>query len=93
MATAGADEYGLMGRSGSMYVPGPINVPVAQFIAEDEPMSTRLLDDPRLAWPELCRAGFHLYHLPGTHGEFPSGQYAEQAAVALTELLRAANPK
>jgi amino acid adenylation domain-containing protein len=93
VATAGADEYGLMGRSGSMYVPGPINVPVAQFIAEDEPMSTRLLEDPRLAWPELCRSGFHLYHLPGTHGEFPSGQYAEQAAVALTELLRAANPK
>lgn len=91
LAVAETDVYGLMGRSASMYVPGPIGIPVVQFIAEDEPMTTRVLDDPRLAWRELCQGGFHVHHLPGTHNSALLRQYAEQAAAALNELLVPAN--
>lgn len=54
-------------------------------------MTTRLLDDPRLAWRELCREGFHVHYLPGTHESALLRQYAKQAAASLTELLRPPN--
>ena len=91
LAAEATDIYGLMGRSASMYAPGPIGIPVVQFIAQDEPVTTRLLDDPRLAWRELCPEGFQVYYLPGTHESALLRQYAEHAAATLNELLGAAN--
>jgi thioesterase domain-containing protein len=55
-------------RLARMYVPRPISVPVIQFLAHDPHITTRVLDDPRLGWRDLCRTGFQAHQLTASHG-------------------------
>jgi hypothetical protein len=77
----------VIGRSARSYVPKPLQVPVVQFIAGEQPVSTRFLDDPRLGWKDLCQAEFHPHRMHRDHGaSFLREQAAEMAAL-LTQLL------
>ena len=74
-------------QTARMYVPGPINVPVAQFLARDQHVSARVLEDPRLGWRSVCRAGFDVRQMSGAHGLPFFEQHAEEIAAALGGLL------
>ena len=80
-------------RSTRMYVPKPIDVSIAQFIAQDEAISTRILEDPRLAWRELCTGEFHVRRVSGSHGTLLEEPRAVDLARILSGLLRQANPE
>jgi thioesterase domain-containing protein len=74
-------------RSASMYVPKPVDVPLAQFVAQDEAISTRILEDPRLAWREVCGSEFHVHPVRGSHGTLLGEPHAGELARRLRELL------
>ena len=76
----------LMRRSLTAYKPRPLDVPTVQFLARDEPISARILEDPRLGWPELCPK-HRLLRVPGTHSELLAPPGAGEIAVILRELL------
>ncbi len=78
-------------RSTAMYVPKRMNVPVVQFVARDEAISTRILDDPRLAWRDLAGSEFHLHPVRGSHGTLLKEPQALEVAQILGNLLRRAN--
>jgi thioesterase domain-containing protein/acyl carrier protein len=78
-------------RSTAMYIPKPIDVPIAQFIAQDEVISTRILDDPRLAWREMSRSEFHMHRVRGSHGTLLGNPQVLELAPILRELLRQVN--
>jgi len=80
-------------RSACMYVAKPIDVPVAQFVAQDQAISTRILEDPRLAWRELCNGEFHLHWVSGSHGTLLGEAQAPEVARLISSLLRNGKPK
>ena len=84
----GASLSELIANSARAYVPKQIHVPVAQFIGQDQPLSSRVLEDPRLGWKDVSMDEFHLRYVPGTHSDrFQLG--ASEVASKLDELLAA----
>jgi amino acid adenylation domain-containing protein len=75
----------------SKYVPKPIDAALAQFMAEDSLVSSRVLEDPRLAWRKLCRGHFQVYRVPGDHVTWLQEGNAQKAAARLTEALDSQN--
>ncbi len=75
-------------RSLRMYQPKPLNVPIAQFIAQDETISARILEDPRLAWPEVSGGDVHVHRVPGAHGTLLGEPQTIEVARILSTLLR-----
>jgi thioesterase domain-containing protein/acyl carrier protein len=71
-----------------MYVPQPIQADLAQFMAQDQPVSSRILEDPRLAWRNLCTGHFQVYLIPGDHVTWLQEPNAKTAALRLTEALQ-----
>jgi thioesterase domain-containing protein len=49
------------------YRPIPLPLEVVQFLAKDQPMSTRVLQDPRLGWRDWLGDRFRLNAVPGDH--------------------------
>ena len=78
---------GIARTAASMYAPKPIDAAVVQFMAEDELVSSRVLEDPRLAWRELCTGQFHVCRVPGDHITWLQEGNAQQAAALLTVAL------
>jgi len=80
-----------------MYVPRAISADLAQFKAEEQAVSSRVLEDPRLAWRGLCRGRFHVYRVPGDHVTWLQEPNVQVAAARLTEALdlqtRGAGPR
>jgi amino acid adenylation domain-containing protein len=76
----------LMRRCLNAYSLRPLNVPTVQFLARDEPVTARVLEDPRLSWTEVCPS-HRVYRVPGTHSEMLAPPGAEEIAAILTELL------
>ncbi len=78
------------------YVPRPFPAPILHFIAEDQPVTTLLLSDPRMGWREFARAGIELRWLKGDHNTIFLAANAEAIAEQLQALLHAgpvtANP-
>lgn len=70
-------------RLARMYRPAPIAVPLVQFLAQDQPTSTRVLDDPRLGWQDLTSGGFRAHRIPGRHATI-----LWQQATRIARLLR-----
>lgn len=70
-----------------MYVPKAIDTDVAQFMAEDEAVSSRVLEDPRLGWRDLCGGRFQVYRIPGDHVSWLQEPHAREAAARLIEAL------
>ena len=74
-------------KAANRYSPEPAQFPVAQFIAADEAISTRVLKDPRLGWRDLCQEKFYLQYIEGTHGSLFSAECAPRIAALLRALL------
>jgi amino acid adenylation domain-containing protein len=75
----------------SKYAPKPIDAALVQLMAEDEMVSSRVLEDPRLAWRELCRGNFQVCRVPGDHITWLQEGNAQTAAARLTEALDVQN--
>lgn len=82
-----ADGNDVAKAAARAYVPKPIDAAIAQFMAEDPVVRTLLLEDPRLAWRELCRNRFKVYRVPGDHATWLLEPHAQAAAARLTEAL------
>ena len=62
-----------------------------QFIAQQEPISTRVFEDPRLSWRDLCQGEFQVHHVRAAHHTLFSEPHAIEIAAILRELFRNAN--
>ncbi len=86
-----APEGGLLEwleRSAAMYQPEEMStVPVTQFVSRDFEITTRVFEDPRLAWRALCPAGFAVHEVPGAHGTLFQGHNAAALAESLLRVL------
>jgi thioesterase domain-containing protein len=69
----------------------PAAFPVVQFIARQEQISARVLEDPRLSWRELCPAGFQVFEVGARHGNLFDQGSVEEIAARLEEALRRVN--
>ena len=70
------------------YHPRDFPAPIVQFLAADEPISTKVLDDPRLGWRDFARAGLALRTTPGRHGTMLDAENTPALAAQLEPLLR-----
>jgi thioesterase domain-containing protein len=70
------------------YTPRACSVPISHFIAADQPVSTQLLNDPRMGWQEFARAGFAVHWLKGDHNSIFRPANAAAIAEQLKTLLR-----
>jgi amino acid adenylation domain-containing protein len=78
----------LMRRSIYSYRPQRFDFPIVQFLAADEPITTRVLEDPRLEWNRLC-ADLRVFPIPGDHSTLLSGAGAQSMAEILCDLTAA----
>ena len=62
-----------------------MDFPIAQFIAADEPITTRMVSDPRLSWDKTC-AQVRVFPVPGDHSTLLSGPGARAVASILRDL-------
>jgi acyl-CoA synthetase (AMP-forming)/AMP-acid ligase II/thioesterase domain-containing protein len=67
------------------YVPRPFSGKVANFLAGDNQVSARALEDPRLGWRDFVRGPLHEHRVGGQH----KTMFAEEYAPELSEHLRA----
>jgi oxalate---CoA ligase len=70
------------------YVPRAFGGSVVHFMAADEPVSTRVLEDARLGWRDFARGGFESHRVPGGHDSMFSEEHVEQLADLLRGILR-----
>lgn len=70
------------------YHPRDFPAPMIQFLAADEPISTKVLDDPRLGWRDFARGGFVLRTSPGRHGTMLDAENTPALAAQLDPLLQ-----
>jgi amino acid adenylation domain-containing protein len=89
-------HIGMLGRlvrrsAERTYRAAPASFPVIQFIARQEQISTRVLEDPRLGWREFCPAGFQVFEVGARHGNLFDEESVEEIAARLGEALRPAN--
>jgi thioesterase domain-containing protein/acyl carrier protein len=69
------------------YVPRELTIPITQFIAADEPISTKVLDDPRLGWRDIARGGFEVRRVRGGHNSMLDADHAGELAAELESIL------
>jgi thioesterase domain-containing protein len=84
----------LMRRCQSAYTLRPLDTVTVQFLARDERVNARVLEDPRLSWANVCPA-HRVYWVPGTHsgllappGAVANSPSAEQSGPPFTERSR-----
>jgi thioesterase domain-containing protein len=70
------------------YVPRDLPVPIVQFLAAEETVSTNVLDDPRLGWRDFARAGIEVFATPGGHASMLDAHNTPAIAAQLEPLLR-----
>jgi hypothetical protein len=78
------------------YVPTELIVLTVQFIASDEPVSTMILDDPRLGWQDIARNKWAVLRARWNHSsmlgaEHSTGKLEELLRPDMSELTRAAS--
>jgi thioesterase domain-containing protein/acyl carrier protein len=69
------------------YAPQPLNAPIAVFMAEDDPVSSRVLEDPRLGWRDLTTRSLHVERVQGSHTTVLAETYAAGIADKLSRLI------
>ncbi len=74
------------------YVPRSFPCPIVQFLATDTPVSTAVLDDPRLGWQDFARDGFETRRVPGNHVTMLDEPNAPRLGAELQRVLDAAVP-
>jgi acyl-CoA synthetase (AMP-forming)/AMP-acid ligase II/thioesterase domain-containing protein len=80
-------NYGPPGLAMGEYAPRDIPVPVTHFLASGQHVSTRVLEDPRLAWAKWARAGFEVQLMPGDHFSMFAPENAPGLAAAVDAAL------
>jgi hypothetical protein len=65
--------------------------PVVQVIAQRDVVSTRVWEDPRLGWRDLCAGGVEFIQIDARHENFFDTESAEAIAVRLEKPLQRAN--
>ena len=70
------------------YVPRDFPAPIAQFLAVDDPVTTQVLDDPRLGWRDFARGGLDVFITPGSHATLLDAQNTPALAAQLEHLLQ-----
>jgi acyl-CoA synthetase (AMP-forming)/AMP-acid ligase II/thioesterase domain-containing protein len=85
---AGRERRELNGMTLGEYVPAALTAPIVHFIAKDEPVSTKVLDDPRFAWREFALGGLELRTVAGDHNSLFTADHAPALAAQLEPLLR-----
>jgi len=71
-----------------MYVPKSVAVPVVHFIAGDDAVSTRVLEDPRLGWRDFCTGEFRICRVGGSHSTLLLDAHSGRTAALLGAILR-----
>jgi len=71
------------------YVPRPFSGRVANFLASDNQVSTRALEDPRLRWRDFVRGPLHEHRVAGRHNTMFEEQYAPELSEHLRAFARA----
>jgi acyl-CoA synthetase (AMP-forming)/AMP-acid ligase II/thioesterase domain-containing protein len=61
--------------------------PILHFIAADEPVSNRVLDDPRYGWQDFARAGLECRSISGGHNSMLAAANAPALAAEIHRLL------
>jgi thioesterase domain-containing protein len=69
------------------YKPGGLSIPIAHFIAADQPVSTRVLDDPRQGWSEWARGGLEARLVRGDHFSMFAPENAAELAAGVERAL------
>ena len=70
------------------YVPRPFSGKVANFMATDNEVSSRALEDPRLGWRDFVRGPLHEYRVAGHHNTMFEEQYTPELAGHLRSFSR-----
>jgi hypothetical protein len=73
-----------------MFEAKPAAVSVVQFLARDEKVSTRILEDARLSWRDLCGGDFEVHTVEGDHETLFLEPYAKGLAAELDRVLQRA---
>jgi amino acid adenylation domain-containing protein len=85
----GADDlFTLMARSARMYRPSAIAAPITQFLAQQDAVSTRVVEDPRLGWRDLCTSGFDAHPVRADHANLFLEEQAGEIGAILRDLLK-----
>jgi thioesterase domain-containing protein len=85
--TTGASLWDVEAAIMHSYVPRPFGGTVINFIAADEPVSARVLEDAKLGWRDFARGGFKSHRVPGGHYSMFSEQHVGQLADLLRGML------
>jgi len=72
------------------YVPRVLSSPIVHFCASDEPVSTQVLDDPRLGWRDFAGASFESHLVAGDHVSILDETNSSALAARLETVLEAA---
>jgi oxalate---CoA ligase len=70
------------------YLPPALSAPIVQFLAAEEPVSTQVLDDPRLGWRDFAQS-FQTRAMPGSHTSMLDEANAACLAAELEKILPA----
>ncbi len=69
------------------YRPKGFPAPILHFIASDDTVSTRILDDPRSGWREFARGGLELFTVRGRHNTLLMAEHAPALAAEVGRVL------
>jgi thioesterase domain-containing protein len=72
------------------YVPRVLSSPIVHFCASDEPVSTLVLQDPRLGWRDFAGASFESHLVAGDHVSMLEETNSPALAAKLETVLEAA---
>ena len=84
---AGRQQKELNGMAMWEYTPRGFRSPIIHFIAEDQPISTEILSDPRLGWNDFARAGIDILHVRGDHNTILAAENVADIANHLNAAL------
>ena len=73
------------------YVPRVLSSPIVHFCASDEPISTQVLNDPRLGWRDFAGASFESHLVAGDHVSILEETNSPALAAKLETVLEAAS--
>jgi thioesterase domain-containing protein len=85
VATLG--QYEVNSLAMAEYVLKDFAAPILHFVAADEAVSTRVLDDPRYGWRDFARGGMDFRSVRGGHNSMLGAEHAPKLAAELRRVL------
>ena len=87
-SVAALGQYEVNSLALAEYVLKDFPAPILHFIAADEAVSTRVLDDPRYGWRDFARGGMDFRSVRGGHNSMLGAECAPALAAELRRLLK-----